>query len=148
MGGQACILYGAAEFSRDVDVAILASERNIQRLRAALRELQAEPVFVPSLGREVLLRGHACHFRAQVAEAEGIRIDIMSVLHGCDPFEDLWQRRRKFTLADVGSVNVLSLADLVQAKKTQRDKDWPMLRRLIEVDYHHRSAKPSHVKIK
>ena len=25
MGGQACILYGAAEFSRDIDFAILAS---------------------------------------------------------------------------------------------------------------------------
>jgi hypothetical protein len=26
MGGQACILYGGAEFSRDIDFAILASE--------------------------------------------------------------------------------------------------------------------------
>jgi hypothetical protein len=29
----------------------------------------------------------------------------------------------------------MSLPDLVQAKKTQRDKDWPMLRRLVEVNY-------------
>jgi len=57
MGGQACILYGAAEFSRDVDVAVLASEKNIHQLRAALLELKAEPVFVPSLGQQVLLRG-------------------------------------------------------------------------------------------
>jgi len=27
------------------------------------------------------------------------------------------------------------LPDLVQAKKTQRDKDWPMVRRLVEVNY-------------
>ena len=40
MGGQACILYGAAEFSRDVDVAILASEANLQRLRAAGVDVQ------------------------------------------------------------------------------------------------------------
>jgi hypothetical protein len=26
MGGQACVLYGAAEFSRDTDFAILATE--------------------------------------------------------------------------------------------------------------------------
>jgi hypothetical protein len=32
-------------------------------------------------------------------------------------------------------INVLSVSDLVQAKKTQRDKDWPMIRRLIEADY-------------
>jgi len=41
MGGQACILYGAAEFSHDVDVAVLASEKNIQQLRAALLELSS-----------------------------------------------------------------------------------------------------------
>lgn len=29
---------------------------------------------------------------------------------------------------------MMSLPDLVQAKKTQRDKDWPMIRRLIEAD--------------
>ena len=32
MGGQACVLYGAAEFSRDTDLAILASEENAERL--------------------------------------------------------------------------------------------------------------------
>ena len=26
--------------------------------------------------------------------------------------------------------------------KTQRDKDWPMIRRLVEVDYHCRSRRP------
>jgi hypothetical protein len=29
----------------------------------------------------------------------------------------------------------MGLPDLVQAKKTQRDKDWPMLRRLVESHY-------------
>ena len=33
MGGQACILYGAAEFSRNVDVAVLAEPDNLSRLR-------------------------------------------------------------------------------------------------------------------
>jgi len=42
MGGQACVLYGAAEFSRDVDFAILADAGNLRRLRSALKELQAE----------------------------------------------------------------------------------------------------------
>jgi len=32
-------------------------------------------------------------------------------------------------------VEVLSLPDLAQSKKTQRDQDWPMLRRLVEVSY-------------
>ena len=29
----------------------------------------------------------------------------------------------------------MGLADLVQSKKTQRDKDWPMIRRLVEADF-------------
>lgn len=31
MGGQACVLYGAAEFSRDTDLVILADADNIVR---------------------------------------------------------------------------------------------------------------------
>ena len=35
MGGQACVFYGAAEFSRDTDLAILASSENLARLKKA-----------------------------------------------------------------------------------------------------------------
>jgi hypothetical protein len=143
MGGQACILYGAAEFSRDVDLAVLADERNLARLRAALDELGAAPVFVPPLSRDALLRGHACHFRCTAAGVEGLRIDVMSVLHGCESFEKLWLRRQTLSLQGVGRIHLLALPDLVQAKKTQRDKDWPMVRRLIEADYYRQSPRPT-----
>ena len=33
------------------------------------------------------------------------------------------------------TVDALSLPDLVAAKKTQRDKHWPMIRRLVDVNY-------------
>lgn len=39
MGGQACVSYGAAEFSRDVDLALLADATNLARLRTALEDL-------------------------------------------------------------------------------------------------------------
>ena len=32
MGGQACVFYGAAEFSRDTDLLVLADTTNLQRL--------------------------------------------------------------------------------------------------------------------
>ncbi len=41
MGGQACVFYGAAEFSRDTDFALHADAANLERLNSALRELQA-----------------------------------------------------------------------------------------------------------
>ena len=134
MGGQACILYGAAEFTRDVDFAVAVGPGDLDRLRAALNELEAEPVFFPLLSAAVLRRGHACHFRARAADLHGLRIDVMSTMRGVDPFGKLWRRREEFKLPGVGRVAALSLPDLVKAKKTQRDKDWPMLRRLIEAD--------------
>ena len=47
MGGQACVFYGAAEFSRDTALALLPDAANLARLRVALTELQAEPIAVP-----------------------------------------------------------------------------------------------------
>ena len=41
MGGQACILYSAAECSRDADLAILAEAANLDRLALSLEDLQA-----------------------------------------------------------------------------------------------------------
>jgi len=147
MGGQACVLYGAAEFSRDTDLAILASPPNLSRLRAALNDLEAEVIAVPPFEREYLIRGHAIHFRCRITEAAGTRVDVMTKMRGLDPFPKLWARRSTVTLADGMAVEVMALEDLVRAKKTQRDKDWPMLRRLLEAHYfgHHERPRPSQV---
>lgn len=135
MGGQACVLYGAAEFSRACDIAIICDERNLDRLRAALVELEAEPVALPPFEAEYLKRGHAIHFRCRTADVAGIRIDVMAKMRGVAPVEQLWPRRT--TLEDDSGVRIelMALPDLVAAKKTQLDKDWPMLRRLVEAHY-------------
>ena len=44
--------------------------------------------------------------------------------------------------------DLLSLPDLVQAKKTQRDKDWPMIRRFVEAHYFQNSAKPNPAQVR
>ncbi len=134
MGGQACILYGAAEFTRDIDFAVAIAPENLDRLRAALDELEAEPIYFPPLSAAVLRRGHACHFRCGAAGLHGLRVDVMSKMRGVDSFAKLWRRGEDFDLDGVGRLRALSLPDLVKAKKTQRDKDWPMIRRLIEAD--------------
>jgi len=135
MGGQACVLYGGAEFSRDTDIAVLASDENLESLRDALRDLSARRIALPPFDSAYLLRGHAVHFRCYHPEAMKMRIDVMSLMRGVEPFEMLWDRRQMFEAGGLGEYNVLSLPDLVRAKKTQRDKDWPMIRRLIEADY-------------
>jgi hypothetical protein len=78
MGGQACVFYGAAEFSRDIDLA---------------------------------------------------------TMRGVDGFPELWDRRTTIQIDDL-EVDLLSLPDLVRAKRTQRDKDWPMTARLLEAHYY------------
>jgi hypothetical protein len=135
MGGQACVFYGGAEFSRDCDIAILCDPQNLLRLQAALDELGATTIAVPPFEPEYLLRGHAIHFRCHVPEAEGIRLDVMARMRGVSDFDDLWSRRTTVEDESGGTIELMSLPDLVRAKKTQRDKDWPMIRRLLEANY-------------
>jgi hypothetical protein len=147
MGGQACVFYGAAEFSRDTDFAILADAANLAQLRRALADLQAKPIAVPPFAMKYLRRGHALHFRCHHPDALRMRVDVMSRMRGVDPFAKLWQRRTVIELPDGTVCALLSLPDLVQAKKTQRDKDWPMIRRLVEAHYfqNQKNPKPAQV---
>src|SRR5713101_2279817 len=147
MGGQACVFYGAAEFSRDTDLAIVADVVNLARLRKALAELQADPIAVPPFALKFLRRGHAIHFRCQHPEAPRMRVDVMSKMRGVDAFAKLWRRRTTIELPDGTRCDLLSLPDLVQAKKTQRDKDWPMIRRLVEAHYFQHRGKPATAQI-
>ena len=134
IGGQACIIYGAAEFSRDADFAVLASSANLARIKNALSDMDAENIYVPPLEKKYLDKGHACHFRCREESVKGIRIDILSRMRGCDDFDVLWEKR--FTVKPEGGkpVDVIGLEDLVRSKKTQRDKDWFMIDRLVQND--------------
>jgi hypothetical protein len=148
MGGQACVFYGAAEFSRDTDFATLADAANLTRLRAALADLAAEQIGVPPCELKYLRSGDAVHFRCQHPEAFRMRVDVMSKMRGVDTFAKLWKRRTTIELPDGTKCDLLSLPDLVQAKKTQHDKDWPMIRRLVEALYFANNAKPHPAHIK
>jgi hypothetical protein len=147
MGGQACVFYGAAEFSRDTDLAILANSENLAKLKNVLEDLQAVVIAVPPFDAKYLRKGHAVHFRCYHPEALGMRIDVMTKMRGVDSFPKLWTRRTTLSI-DGGTIELMSLPDLVQAKKTQRDKDWLMLRRLIEVNYFANRENPSKEQIR
>ena len=76
MGGQACVFYGAAEFSRDTDFAIAIDIDNWARLHRALDALQAKVIAVPPMSREYPDRGHAIHFRCHHPEASGLKAEL------------------------------------------------------------------------
>ncbi|MEW6556625.1 MAG: hypothetical protein AB1349_04630 [Elusimicrobiota bacterium] len=147
IGGQACIIYGAAEFSRDSDFVIFCDTQNLNKLKKVLSALKAKNIYVPPLKKEFLEEGHACHFRCYAEPAKNLRIDIIAKLRGCDDFDKLWQRRYTLKLVENKRIDIIGLTDLVQSKKTQRDKDWLMLNRLVENDII-LTRKPSDEKIK
>lgn len=147
IGGQTCIIYGAAEFSRDSDFIVLCNSENINKLKNALRVLKAKNIYFPPLKKEFLDKGHACHFRCHAESVKNIRIDVLVKLRGCDNFEKLWERKSIVKLPHGKTVDIIGLEDLVQSKKTQRDKDWLMLKRLVENDML-LTKKPSTKKIK
>ena len=96
------MFYGAAEFSRDCDIVIVADHKNLARLNAALSALEAECIAVPPYERQYLERGHAVHFRCQHPDAARIRLDVMTRMRGCDSFAEMWERR--LTLEDAEGI--------------------------------------------
>ena len=102
MGGQACVLYGGAEFSRDTDIVVVASADNLRRLQAAVNDLQAESIAVPPFEQRFLEAGHAVHFRCRVPEADGIRLDVMSEIGDGSDISRHPQPDRRFALRSGG----------------------------------------------
>jgi len=147
MGGQACVFYGAAQFSKDVDLVLLASEENFSRLLAALDELNARRIAVPRFDPALLARGHAVHFRCQGGEADGLRVDVMTRLRDLPGFEVLWARRATIKDENGETFELLSVEDLVQAKKTQRERDWPMIDALVEGHYRALGGEPTPARV-
>lgn len=136
MGGQACVFYGAAQVSKDVDFLLLAGPENFTRLHAALASLEARRIAVPRFSPEVLARGHAVHFRCAAVGVKELRVDVMTRLRDLPEFVALWERRTVFADETGTEFHLLSIPDLVQAKKTQRTKDWPVIELLVAI--HHR----------
>ena len=143
MGGQACVFYGAAQFSKDIDFLILAEDENFEGLHATLGDLKATRIAVPGFDPRVLDRGHAVHYRCKATGVEGLRVDIMTKLRDLPDFSILWDRRTTITESDGQNIDLLSVPDLVNAKKTQRMKDWPMISALVEGHYDQYTSEPN-----
>ena len=143
MGGQACVFYGAAQFSKDIDFLILAEDENFEGLHAALGEMKATRIAVPGFDPRVLDRGHAVHYRCKATGVEGLRVDIMTKLRDLPDFSILWDRRTTITESNGQKIELLSVPDLVNAKKTQRMKDWPMISALVEGHYDQYTSEPN-----
>ena len=142
MGGQACVFYGAAQVSKDIDFILFAGPENFSRLHTALARLQARRIAIPRFDPAALARGHAVHFRCAAPGVEELRVDVMTRLRDLPDFATLWERRTVFQ-DDAGTeFHLLSIPDLVLAKKTQRSKDWPVIELLVTIHHRENAAAP------
>lgn len=143
IGGQACVIYGGKISSIDIDITILCSEENVENLKQALAELRAKPYRAsPPLSAEVLKRGHSLHFMCPM-DGASTRLDVLGKMPRVEDFPALWGRRFTYHTKQGVDVFVLSLEDLVQTKKTGRDKDFLDLNALLKAHHANHLLKPS-----
>jgi hypothetical protein len=132
ISGQAAILYGASTFSEDVDLWIDPSAGNVARFLHALADLDATVYkLTPPLTRRNVERGHGFHFL--VPDEHGpIYLDVMPRPPRVGAFAAAWRRRRVME-TPIGPLDVVSLEDLVELKKTRRLADYEVITNLVAI---------------
>lgn len=136
IGALAARLYGFPRVTADIDVAPDRSRQNLERLAAALRELDAR-VFTEAIpeglpfdcSAATLARGDLWNLATDAG-----RIDIAFAPSGTGGYEDLARNAVAFEVFDT-RVQVASLADIIRSKvaadRPQDRQDVPVLQALL-----------------
>lgn len=138
IGAQAAIVHGAPLATLDVDITPSRDEANLDRLAAALRELDARLRSPADPGGVAFPIDGAMLSNAEswTLETELGDLDLVFVPAGTRGYEDLKQDARQFSLADNLAVWIASLADVIRCKQAAaRPKDLqalPILRQTLE----------------
>jgi hypothetical protein len=131
VSGQATILYGAATFSEDVDLWVEPSAPNLERLLTALRASRARYYkLTPALTHEMAIRHHGFHFTVPDDQDSVLYLDVMACPPRVGDFGEANARSRVFE-THWGALRTVGLRDLVELKKTQRPRDYPIISRLV-----------------
>lgn len=133
-GGLACVVHGSPLVTQDIDICVAINEREIKKLREALKDLSPKhrmnPSFKPS-------------FLEYPPSLEGVNniyletdlgvLDIMSELKPVGSFERVVQSAIEVPLFGY-KCKVIGLADLIRIKESMtRPKDKETLRYLREM---------------
>jgi hypothetical protein len=131
ISGQATILYGAATFSEDVDLWVQPTSENFERFTAALRESQARYYkLTPPLTVANAVERHGFHFVVPSPEDDQeVFLDVMGVPPRVGSFDDALAASRDIETR-WGILHTVGIKDLVELKKTQRPRDYPIISRL------------------
>lgn len=136
IGGLAALAQGSPFPTEDVDITPEASRANLDRLSAALRDLDAK------IRTAAVPEGVPFDHDGESLSTAGVWnlttthgwLDISMVPHGTEGFADLDRDAKDLEVMGL-SVRVASLADVIRSKQAaDRDKDnlvLPVLRRLL-----------------
>jgi hypothetical protein len=129
ISGQASVLYGAATFSEDIDIWVRPSPANLKRLLVSLAACKARVhKLTPPMTPRHANAGHGFHFILP-SRPLPTYLDVMARPPRVGPFAPALRRARRMR-TDWGVLRVVSIADLVQLKKTRRLSDYDVISKL------------------
>ncbi len=133
IGGQAAVLYGAAQFTQDLDLWIRPTTANLRALARALHAARARVhKLTPPLTIEHLRRGHGFHFVVPQAGALPAFLDVMGNPPRVGTYAAARARAASFS-TPWGRLPVVAIQDLVELKKTNRLGDYDVISRLARL---------------
>jgi hypothetical protein len=129
ISGQATILYGAATFSEDIDLWVEPTADNLDRLLLALRRVQARYYkLTPQVTPTTAARHHGFHFLIPQDSSE-VFLDVMGSPPRVKSFDEALAASQSFE-TPWGKLQTVGIRELVELKKTQRARDYPIISRL------------------
>ena len=129
IGGQATVIYGAADFTQDVDIWIRADAANFARLLRSLASCRAQVhKLTPPLTLYWARRGHGFHFMVP-ARPSRVPLDVLARPPRVHGFAAA-RKRARIEDTDWGRLPVVAEEDLVLLKRTNRPQDYAVISRL------------------
>jgi hypothetical protein len=129
ISGQACVAYGASQFTEDIDLWVNPARRDFEGLLRILARAGAKAhKLTPPLDLGFLRKGHGFHFLVPPATY----IDVMGVPPRVGPFSGAWARARRM-ITDWGKLRVVAPEDLVLLKRTNRPGDYEAISNLVRL---------------
>ncbi len=126
--GQACVLYGIADFSKDGDWIVREDTRSCRAVVDVLAAKKARYRLGAPLDVRWLKEGWTSHFEYKTGTGFRCRVDFFSRPPRILDVDAMWQH----AIHD-GDVSILDIEDLIKMKRTQRLKDYPIIGALAEV---------------
>lgn len=134
IGGFAGVVHGSTQVTRDLDICVLISAAEVQKLRNALRDLHPRHRMNPNFKPSFLVEPKTIEGLNNIyLETDLGVLDIISTVSGVGSFEDVKRRSIEISIFD-HKCKVISIDDLILAKEILgREKDKFVVQELREI---------------